>query len=124
MSDIGERIKKIRKEKRKTQSTFAKSLNLSRTHITNLELGVRNLNEAVTKKICETYNINKEWLLFGIGDMYKTEIENLKIDDPKTRHLLEMYSKVDEFTQDYILNMVEETLKLNKNKNTNMKKKH
>ena len=53
--------------------------------------------------------------------MYKTEIENLKIDDPKTRHLLEMYSKVDEFTQDYILNMVEETLKLNKNKNTNMK---
>lgn len=121
MSDIGERIKKIRKEKRKTQSTFAKSLNLSRTHITNLELGVRNLNEAVTKKICETYNINEEWLLFGIGDMYKTEIENLKIDDPKTRHLLEMYSKVDEFTQDYILNMVEETLKLNKNKNTNMK---
>lgn len=66
---LHERLKLFRKEKKLTQDEFGKKLNLTKFAISNYENGRNNIPDRVISDICREWNINKNWLLYGEGDM-------------------------------------------------------
>lgn len=65
-----ERILRIRKESKMTQDVFAERLGLSKNFVWMLEKGDRVPSDRTIADICREFNVNKEWLLTGNGDMY------------------------------------------------------
>lgn len=62
---IGERIKKVRKDKDLTQQLFAEKIGTTANVLTNYETGRRNPSSSVINNICKTFNINEAWLRDG-----------------------------------------------------------
>lgn len=67
---VKERILRIRKESKLTQDVFAERLGLSKNFVWMLEKGERVPSDRTIADICREFNVNKEWLLTGNGDMY------------------------------------------------------
>ena len=67
---MNNRIKQARKKLNLTQKKFGENLNLSESHISNLEKGRVNLTARNIDDICSTYNINQVWLETGEGDIF------------------------------------------------------
>lgn len=67
---LGERIKKVRKDKDLTQQEFASRIGSTQNALTGYETGRRNPSRSVINNICKTFNINDEWLRNGIGEIY------------------------------------------------------
>lgn len=74
-----ERIIQLRKELKLSQAAFAEKVNLSRNFIGLVECGDRNLSDRTVIDICDTFNVNKEWLLTGNGDIFKKRTRNQEI---------------------------------------------
>ncbi len=66
-----DRILKIRKDSKMTQDAFAEKLGLSKNFVWMLEKGERVPSERTISDICREFNVNKEWILTGDGDMYE-----------------------------------------------------
>lgn len=67
-----DRIRTIRKEAGLTQSQFADALGLGRQAIAFYEGGQREPSGPTINLMCDKYNIRKEWLLTGKGDMHQS----------------------------------------------------
>lgn len=67
---LGERIKKVRKDKDLTQQLFAEKIGSSQNALTGYETGRRNPSSSVINNICKTFNVREEWLRDEIGEMY------------------------------------------------------
>lgn len=83
---ISVRIRIIRKQEGMTQAEFAEKLGTSRANIAGYEAGTREPSGAVKTLICEIFQVSKDWLENGEGEMYHK----------KTRH-----QAVSEFTEKY-----------------------
>ncbi len=97
MSDIsiGERIKLIRKNKNLTQGVFGGMLGVSHSHISNIENRRENPSNTLILMICSKFLVEKEWLLYGEGEMYITEIEEKNIDETdQLDELIKLYKKL------------------------------
>ena len=77
---VGERLKKLRNELGYTQSEFAEKLGLSRNSIACYEGGTRNMNDYILKNICQTFNVDYNWLTEGKFEMFLSK-PNGTIDD-------------------------------------------
>ena len=65
------RLKELRKKLNLTQEALADRLNLkSRSIIAYYENGKRSIPERTICDICEKFNVNRDWLENGIGDMF------------------------------------------------------
>lgn len=67
---MNERIKDIRKKEGLSQQKFADKLGIARGNIAAYEVGKNAPSDAVISLICSKFNVNKDWLLTGKGDMY------------------------------------------------------
>lgn len=67
---MNERIKNIRKKEGLSQQKFADKLGIARGNIAAYEVGKNAPSDAVISLICSKFNVNKEWILTGKGDMY------------------------------------------------------
>ena len=74
-----ERIVQLRKELKLSQSAFADKIGLSRNFIGLVECGERNLSDRTISDICDAFNVNKEWILNGTGDVFKKRTRNQEI---------------------------------------------
>ena len=72
MSEIGERVRIVRKTLGLTLEDFGKGLGVGKTAISNIENGNRSLTEQMAKAICREYGINYFWLTKGEGEMFFT----------------------------------------------------
>ena len=77
MKTIQERIKFIRKEKNLNQEEFGERLGVGKYVIANIELNRVEPKELLINHICDIYAINKEWILNGTGEVYKTTEKNI-----------------------------------------------
>lgn len=77
MKTIQERIKFIRKEKNLNQEEFGERLGVGKYVIANIELNRVEPKELLINHICDIYSINKEWILNGTGEVYKTTEKNI-----------------------------------------------
>ncbi|HHW4764683.1 helix-turn-helix domain-containing protein [Staphylococcus aureus] len=76
--NIGDNIKKIRKEKNITQSELAKSLEISQSYLSDLENNRKNLGINTVEKIAKKLNVTIGYLTSGnkmLGDLTEKEEE-------------------------------------------------
>lgn len=103
--NLGSRLKLARKKKGISQDALATLIGTSRGVITNIELDkIIEPQPLVINSICNVLGINKEWLLYGIGEMDSAE-EQIKVS-----HTLEEISlylnDLSEEEQLYVLDLI------------------
>lgn len=78
----GERIKEIRKTLGLTLEKFGERIGVTKTAISNIENGNRNVTEHMIKSICREFNVDYIWLTTGEGNMFVDTDDNFieKID--------------------------------------------
>lgn len=67
---MNERISELRKSLKLTMEDFGKKLGVTRSAISNIESGKRNLTEQMILSICREFCVNEEWLRTGNGEMF------------------------------------------------------
>lgn len=67
--EIGNRIKEVRKESKLTQSEFGGMIGISLSGVSSLEIGKNTPSEQTIRAICSEFNVNRDWLVDGIGEM-------------------------------------------------------
>lgn len=67
--EIGNRIKEVRKESKLTQSEFGGKIGISLSGVSSLEIGKNTPSEQTIRAICSEFNVNRDWLVDGIGEM-------------------------------------------------------
>lgn len=99
---ISERFKQLRGELGKSQTEFGAGIGVSRSVINNIERGVTKPSDVFLNHICVIYNVNREWLETGEGEMFdKSEqldetaklIESIS-DSPAMRSLLATWAQL------------------------------
>lgn len=71
--EIGDRIKKLRKELDMTQTEFAKRIGSVQNTVTGYENGRRNPSAPILALISKEFNVNEKWLRTGEGEMFNPE---------------------------------------------------
>ena len=67
---MNERLKHLRIALGISQSDFAIKIGVSRSAISRLESGDINFTEQMILSICREFNVNRAWLVEGVGDMF------------------------------------------------------
>ncbi len=65
-----DRLKQIRKHLGLSQIEFARRINVSPGFVSNIENGRCNLSEDTIENICSSFNVERDWLLYGKGEMF------------------------------------------------------
>lgn len=90
---IGERIRVVRKKLGLSQEEFGKRLGLTRGAIVNAELGRATIKPLFIEHICETFQINENWITNGEGEMFV----KMDPDEEFAKLMVEMQASNDEF---------------------------
>jgi transcriptional regulator with XRE-family HTH domain len=111
MSDIKERIKEIRTKLNISQRDFSKKIFISQTLLGEIELGNRTITERTIQLISTEFNVSKDWILTGQGDMFTAPPPDIELEK-----LIEIYKQLDEVLRHYLLEQSKSLLKLQKEK--------
>ena len=104
MRTLGERLNYARKKRGYTQDSLAEAIGVSRGVIYNLEKNKTEPQAIVINAVCQTLNIDKDWLLCGEGDM-----EDIGNAAQSAKILAELYEVAKDLSEDeqlYLLDMV------------------
>ena len=105
--DMNNRLRLLRKSTGKSQEEFGKIIGISKSGVSDIENGRRNVTEQHIKFLMLELNINEDWLRTGRGDMFiqldkEDEITKwlgslMKPDDDNEfiRRFVHMLSKLD-----------------------------
>ena len=99
-----QRLKQVRKALGYTQTEFAKFLGITQTSYSMIENGIRPLSNKYVRIICITFNVSEQYLVSGQGEMFASS--------PHKKELLDLFSQLLPDTQDYLLIMAKELLKM------------
>jgi len=86
MSGLPNRIRKLRRKRGLSQEIFAKSLGVSRSHISTIETGAARPSKQLIKSICREFGVREKWLLEGKkllseeDGLSNDEIEDFELD--------------------------------------------
>lgn len=116
-STIGERIKKVRKDKNLTMLEFGNSIGMSKASISGIEAGKNGPSEQTIRLICSTYNVDYFWLKEGNGAMYVNNTDTL-IDelvseqnlDADTARMLKRFLSLSKQSQRIVLSAIDSLL--------------
>ena len=107
MNTVNERIKQIRTVLKISQQNFSKKIYISQSTYGEIETGVRKVNERIIQLICSQFNVNKDWLKIGKGEMFGEEKPDMGLE-----HLTEIYKNLDKTLQEYLIEQTELLFKL------------
>lgn len=77
---MNKRLKELRISLKLSQKVFAEKLGITDSGLSNLENGKRNLTEQMIISICREFNVNRVWLVEGVGEMF-TNIPETILDE-------------------------------------------
>lgn len=60
---IGERVRKARTAKQMSQAQLAEALNISPSHMSNIEMGKHAMNVATLYQLCELLDVSADWII-------------------------------------------------------------
>ena len=60
---IGERVRKARMAKNMSQAQLAEALNISPSHMSNIEMGKHAMNVATLYQLCELLDVSADWIV-------------------------------------------------------------
>jgi transcriptional regulator with XRE-family HTH domain len=118
MERINDRIKVIRTTLGISQREFSKRIFISQSFYGDIELGKQKVNDRIFHLVSTQFNVNKEWLKSGKGEMFVSPPPDVKLE-----RLIEIYNNLDEQLQDYLLLQSDVLLKIQKEKIDKHKKR-
>jgi len=95
---IQDRLIKIRDSFNLTQKEFAKGIFVSQTYYSNIENGNKKMNDRVIALICSQYGVNKQYLLYGKGEMFSENLPDIQLQT-----LLEIFNQLEKPFKEYII---------------------
>jgi transcriptional regulator with XRE-family HTH domain len=101
------RLKMLRKTLNISQKAFAKGIYISTSYYAEIELENRRVNDRIIELVSSKYNVNKDWLLTGKGEMFSKPPPNVKLDQ-----MIDIFNELNGLFQDYILIQIKELLKV------------
>ena len=75
---VSERVRLLRTSLDLTQSDFAQKIGSSMVTVSRLENGASEPRTATLISIAKEFNVNREWLFDGIGELNVSELKNEK----------------------------------------------
>lgn len=115
---ISERFKQLRDRIGISQTEFGAGIGVSRSVINNIERGVTAPSDVFLNHLCDVYDVNREWLETGEGEMFEPttqQDETAKLiesisDSPAMRSLLATWAQLsdenkavfEQFAADYV----------------------
>ena len=63
IKSIGERVRKARLAKHMSQAQLAEALNISPSHMSNIEMGKHAMNVATLYQICDLLDVSADWIV-------------------------------------------------------------
>jgi transcriptional regulator with XRE-family HTH domain len=109
--EVRTRIKQVRQTLNISQRDFVKRIYISQTLLGEIELGNRNVNDRTIQLITTEFNVNKDWLLTGKGNMFSAPPVDLQL-----ANLVEIFNQLDKGLKDYLLDQSKGLLKIQKTK--------
>ena len=106
---INQRIKRLRKELKLTQSEFSSVITISSGQLACIETEKRNVNSRTIKLICDSFKVSGEWLRSGTGPVYSENKEK------KHTKLVALYETLKPKYQEFIIDSINWFLKMQKN---------
>lgn len=109
MQTIGERIKRLRlsQEPKMSQEQFARRIGATPTVISRYEAGLREVPSTVIHSICREFNVCREWLVNGKGEMNVPtaskaldEVARRYSESRTFRAILDVYADLDDTSRD------------------------
>ncbi len=89
-----EHLPKKRKKKSITQNEFGELLGVSRSVIVNIEYNRVPIKDHMIKLICQTFNVNEEWLRNGTEPIFKEKENDIQTLLQKEYGLSELASSI------------------------------
>jgi transcriptional regulator with XRE-family HTH domain len=111
MDGINERIKKIRTVLKVSQRDFCKRIFISQTLLGYIETGERNVNDRTIQLLSTEFNVNKDWILTGKGEMFTAPPPDIQLEK-----LIDIFKQLDKSLRDYLLEQSKGLLKIQKDK--------
>lgn len=84
---MNERIKELRRPWRHSSGNLAEALGIGKSAVCRIESGAVALTEANAIRICEKFNVRREWLLTGEGEIFQPEKPSLVSEVAAQYHL-------------------------------------
>ena len=109
MNTLQERIKLLRKKLDLNQEEFAEKIGLKRSALSLIEIGKNPLTEQNIKLICLTFNVSRDWLDSGEGEIFVSET-------PEDREFLELYRQLSSEMKDIVFEHVKTLAEAEKRK--------
>ena len=110
---IHDRLKEIRKFLNLSIREFAKEISYSHGVYGQVEHGDRKPTDRIIQLITSRFNINKEWLLTGKGEMFASDSPDLRLDK-----IINVYNLVNPILKEALFDCSKMLLKIhNKDKN-------
>lgn len=111
---MNKRISEIRNNENLSQEKFADKLGLSRNFIAQLETGKKNPSDRTINDICRIFNINKDWLRYGTGEMKMPVTDKLstylgqiaRSDDDLIEDIIEVYMDLNSTSKDVLKEVI------------------
>jgi len=79
MNNANERIKYLRNNLNISQEQLGKAIGISKSGISAIENGTRNVTEKHIKLLANAYNVNEEWLRYGTGEIFEQLTDQEKV---------------------------------------------
>jgi len=117
-NSITARIKAVRKALGLSQRAFCRGIFLSQGFYAQIESGLKKANERIYELISTKYNVNKEWLLTGKGEMFSGPTPDVELEQ-----LIEIYKELDPLFREYIMLQIKQLLNVQERNKTAENKK-
>lgn len=119
---MNKQIKELRKILNITQEEFSSKIGLSRNFIAQIETGTKSPSDRTVSDICRVFNVNRDWLQTGSGDIFKHPEDEvativsdlLEEDNPMydlIKSIMKTYQKLDAKSKKTIEDFAEDLLK-------------
>lgn len=94
-----ERIRSLRQALNLSQTDFAKKMGMTRSMVSNMELGLIDIPDYKLEIISKAFNANLKWLRTGEGEMFNPVMESLDA--------LAEANQIDELTRAVVITLLE-----------------
>lgn len=69
---MNNRIREVRKQSGLSMQAFGDRIGVSSPSVSKIESGINNPSEQTIRAICSEFNVNRDWLVDGVGEMKAT----------------------------------------------------
>jgi transcriptional regulator with XRE-family HTH domain len=107
MARIKDRLIAVRQALGISQKDFCRGIYLSQGYYAQIEGETRSINNRIVALISSKYNVNREWLLSGKGEMFSDELPDMELSK-----LLDIFSELDPLFREYLMLQIKQLLEV------------